>query len=213
MEEEEAHTETLICFFRYSPYFPSPFLLLLARPANDRRAAFFRRSLSSATTFRLLPTSLFHLLFSCARRASPRPRLQLRRPAAFQPLEQQFIFIAMFWPLHLFAPHHSSRRLTTARVQEKVSFYPYFALARSFISSFFLSARRSLALPVVSNFAKGWQRECAPRPSRNGAVFFLPPPSLFPSASSSFFCYLLFRFFSRPFLLLLAAVSRDREKY
>lgn len=50
MEEEEAHTETLICF-RYSPYFPP-------RLPRTIDADFFRYSLSFSVITFLLPLFL-----------------------------------------------------------------------------------------------------------------------------------------------------------
>lgn len=129
VEEEEAHTETLICFFRYSPYFP-PRL-----PRNDRRsAAFFRSSLSSSVI-----TSLRLPLFLSRNTHPPRPTATL---SAFQPLEQQFIFIAMFCPsCSPSIPRPFLSPQPRPRPTLVLEFFLSVLLLRSFAFSFFLSFR------------------------------------------------------------------------
>lgn len=186
MEEEEAHTETLICFFRYSPYFPP--CPPRERPPLPSFAALF-------LLLSLLPFFFHFFFFSHAIRI---PSPDCNSGPAFQPLEQQFIFIAMFYPSTPPIAHSFPRNPDLDRRSCSSSFYPRCSRVLSSFLSFFLSV--PLALPVVSNFAKGWRRECAPRPSRGG-VFFLPPP---PLPSSTLHFVLLFyppSFFPRSFFL------------
>jgi len=110
------------------PLFSSP------PAANDAVAAFFRRSL-----LLLLLPFFFHFSFSLTRYASPRPTATL---PTFQPLEQQFIFIAMFHPL-LTAPIPNLLLSPHPRPTLVLEFFLSVLLLRSFVSflSFFLSFR------------------------------------------------------------------------
>lgn len=164
----------------------------------DRRK---RPSLPSFCSF------LFLLLLLSS--ASPRPTAT---PAVFQPLEQRFIFIAMFYPLSpllSITPVIPISRLSPQPQQppllELSGFFLSVLLPRSFLFfSLLLSFRAPLfALPVVSNFAKGWRRECAPRPSHGGVFFLhhLASPRPVPPLLSAFF------------LASFASCARARRSY
>lgn len=193
-----SHRDSYLLLSLFS-LFPSP------PAANDRRCLLSQLSFFFCYYF---PSSSS---FSLTLYASPRPTAT---PLAFQPLEQQFIFIASSAPpvLSLSPVRSSPRNPDLNRRSCSSSFYPCCSRVLSSFLSFFPSAL--LALPVVSNFAKGWRRECAPRPSRGG-VFLLPPPpftlhlALHPLSFFSRFLPLA------PFLSLayVALRSRDREKY
>lgn len=211
VEEEEAHTETLICFFRYSPYFP---------PRPPRTAA--APLPSFAALFLLLPLLpfFFHclLFFSHAVRI---PSPDCNSAGLSAPRIAVYFYCDVLPPpppaYPPSAPFPASPTSTDARARVL-----FIRVAPAFFHlSFFLSFRALLALPVVSNFAKGWRRECAPRPSRGG-VFFLPP---LPSTLRLVLLLYPLSFFSRSFFfsflpsraVLISRVralrSRDREKY
>lgn len=203
-EEEEAHTETLICFFHYSPYFPR-------RRGCCGRCLFSHRSLtSSVTTFRLF-LSLLHVLARAFLHASPHPNARLQLCNGFSaPRTAVYFYCNVPLPP---IPSSFPRIPTTISALELPSsfylrfspatFFPFFFL--SFFLLFLLST--TLTLSVVSNFTKGWRRECAPRPSCDGVFFLLLPPA-FSSICASSTYNLRFSFFFRPTPLLFLAYTR-----
>lgn len=184
----------LICFFRYSSHFPSP------TAANGRRCLLSPFSSSFTSSLARIPSP------DCNSGGLSAPRTAvyfycdvLPPPPPPPPSPARFLSATPTFPRNL---NH--------RCSGSASFYP--CCPRVLFSSFlpsFLSAPR-LALPVVSNFAKGWRRECAPRPSHGGVFFlhhlaFLPPSAPLPR----FAVPLFLRFFRRSyFSRTRAAVSR-----
>lgn len=227
MEEEETHTETLICFFRYSPYFPSSPPLPAPSPPVSSRAPCKRpaRCLLSPLSFFFChhfpsPSCLSSSSRSLARAARiPSTATSLAGRSSFSPSNNSLFLLQCSSSLHLTAPtpHYSPPALNHRARAHKRGFLFIRVLLPRVLSS--LLSFRSLALPVVSNFAKGWRNENARLGLRaRRRVFFLPPPSPFPSAPFPFF-YAAFFFASflaccEPVLTIsLAAVPRDREKY
>jgi len=196
VEEEEAHTETLICFFRYSSYFPP-------RLPRTTVAAFFRRSL-----LLLLLPFFFHFSFSLTRYASPRPTATL---PTFQPLEQQLIFIAMSPPPSapipnlLLSPHPRPRPMLV------LEFFLSVLLLRSFVSflSFFLSflPRRShCPWSVISRRGGDENARLGLRAVVSSFCGRLPPSFASFSYSIRFHSFLAYFFFrSTPFLFFVHA--------
>lgn len=185
--------------------FVIPLIFLPARRERPprRAAAFFRRSLSSSAITSLLLLPLPSLFLS--RGTHPLARLQLRRP--FSPSNSSlFLLRCSASPSSRLSPVRSLPRIPDFdRRSCSSSFYPCCSrVLSSLLLSFFLSFRALLALPVVSNFAKGWRRECAPRPSRGG-VFFLPP---LPSTLRLVLLLYPLSFFSRSFFFFFFTVPR-----
>lgn len=201
--------------------FASFVIPLIFLPARRERPP--RRCLLSPLSFffcHYFPSSSTIPSLFLSRGTHPLARLQLRRP--FSPSNSSlFLLRCSASPPPVYppsAPFPASPTSTDARARVLfIRVAPAF-FHLSFFLSFFLSAL--LALPVVSNFTKGWRRECAPRPSRGG-VFFLPP---LPSTLRLVLLLYPLSFFSRSFFFFLpsravlishvrALRSRDREKY
>lgn len=201
VEEEEAHTETSYLLLSLFPSFPSP------AAANGRRC---------------LLSAVFFFFYFFSRGASPRP---VATPAVFQPLEQRFIFIAMFCPLLLppflppvipTSPRSTSTTAPWARllfIRLAPAFFPLL-----FSPPFFLHRSSRCPWSVISR--RGGD-ENARLGLRTVASSFctteLPPSAPFSPAIRFFF---FFRFFhvmcARPAVLISrvrALRSRDKEKY
>lgn len=191
MEEEEAHTETLICFFRYSPYFPPcpprerPPLPCLLSPLSFFFCHYFP---SSSTSF-----------FSLTQYASPRPTATPARP--FSPSNSSLFLLRCSTPPPRLSPVPFPATPTSTDARARVLFIH---VAPAFFRLFFLSffpcrsrcpwsvisrrggdenARLGLRA-VASSFCR--RRRCLPPPSTSSsysirlrsflALFFSPVP-------------------------------------
>lgn len=182
----------------------SLFSLFSSPPAvNDRRCLLSHHSLSSSTITSLLLPLLPPLFLS--RDTHPLARLQLRGP--FSPSNSSLFLLrcsapspsSLYLAYRLSAPFPASPTSTDARARVLFIRVAPRVLSPLFFLSFFLPA--PLALPVVSNFAKGWRRECAPRPSRGGGFLFAAA-CFHPSPPASY--SIRFRSFLAPLFSLLA---------
>lgn len=156
VEEEEAHTETSYLLLSLFPSFPSP-----TAAANGRRCLLSPFSSSFTSSLARIPSP------GCNSGGLSAPRTAVYFYCDVLPPPPHSLLLAPYSHLPPFPATSTTApraRLLFIRVA------PAFFFLSSFLSSF-LSAPH-LALPVVSNFAKGWRRECAPRPS-HGGVFFL----------------------------------------
>lgn len=214
VEAEEAHTETLICFFRYSPYFPP-------RPPRTNRRCLLSRALFLLLS--LLPF-FFHFFFSSHAIRIPSPDCN---SAGLSAPRNSSLFLlrcsappARLSPI-LFLSPQPQRSCSS-------SFYPRCSRVLSSFLSFFPSFFPCCSRCPWSVISRRGGDENARLGLRAVASSFcrrLPPPS---ASSSSYsirlrsFLALFFPFFPSPlpvpapFLtprVIRSPRSRDREKY
>lgn len=204
-EEKEAHTETLIRFFRYSPYFPP------RRP--PARGCCGRYFFLVALLF-LRPLLLVFFFRSFARVSARIPSLETANSAtALQPLEQQFIFIAVFRSRLFHPPFRARPNLARRAPALERCFFSSTLHAlpqRSFDSSFFLSSlssfhgRSRYPWSVISRRGGDENARLGLRALLSSFCchHHLPRPSLHPTIPRSF------PLFSRAAPLLLLAYAR-----
>jgi len=208
-KEEEARTETLICFFRYSPYFP------LRRRRRCRRRPRMLRLLPSFPSLSLsLSLSLTRSRLLASHPSLSRARASVSARIPSQPgrdsanglsAPRTALYFYCNLPLPPIPP--SFPRAPTA---PSLEFFLAALLFRFFFLSPFLLS--TLALAVVSNLAKGWQRECAPRAVAR-VFFLLPPPARrhHPRPTSTYTISALFSPLFSPFSPALSFLAYTRR--